>query len=113
MNEPETTSCEIEDDELRVELTWIGEGVCGEYDPENPHELPLTRFYVQKKTDEGWVDVDDGSYCTQLPADDQLGMQRLGHLILDQAGDQIRRGGSYKRILERLSWFNGRDDYDE
>lgn len=106
----DTTGYEIEEDGLRVEVTWIGEGYAGEYDPEDLQDVPLARFYVMKKDADGfWQDVGDGSYCTLLPADNYGGMVKLARIILGRAGDAVRNDSNYKHILEELSWFNGNE----
>ena len=97
-----TTSYEEEREGIRVEITWIGEGLAGD-----DQDMPLARFYVQQKVDGEWQDMMDASYCTMLPADDYEGMKRLAGLIFDRAGDALRQDSSYKHILEELSWFNG------
>lgn len=55
---------------LRLELTYIGEGLTGDYDPDDHCDVPLLRFYIQRYVGEGeWSDIEGGSYCTLIPAD--------------------------------------------
>lgn len=88
----------------------IGEGWNGEYDPDDPDDTPLLRFTVMKfyqTNDFGgqWVEVDDGSYCTQMPVDtDEAILYRALELILDAAEEP-----SPKRAFEELSWMKPED----
>lgn len=65
---------------FRVDWEWIGEGVSGDYDPSDPDDEPLLRFTCyQEEIDsgfdtligcyEGWVQIDDSSYCTNMTYD--------------------------------------------
>ncbi len=79
-----------EDGKVKVVIEWIGEGIDGDYDEEDPDDEPLCRFSVYRRydrdermdphflddhtpwgeydIDEGWRAVADASYCTQLKA---------------------------------------------
>ena len=60
----------IEDDLIRIKWVNIGEGIHGDYNENNPNDVNLLRFDVSVKTDDGtWEDIEDASYCTQVPAD--------------------------------------------
>jgi hypothetical protein len=90
------------------------EGIDGEYNPQDPADIPLMRFNVDVKKGREWVPIDDSSYCTQidarLPAKEH---QRLAELLLGRVYDAVvfqtngvRTGVSVKKLCEGLSWIN-------
>jgi len=91
--------------DFAVTVSWIGEGNDGDYDPMVPLDHPLLRFDVQRKSAETneWEDVNDGSYCTQVPAYAAEDIVRaLPRYLARQLDEQ---GGIYpKRLMESLSW---------
>ena len=111
------TPVSICSDKLRVDWYNAGEGVSGDYDPEDPEDVNLLRFDVYAKTDDpswedtdGWTEVDDASYCTQVPADtDPEELERLLRVIFDRYNDviddYIENGTSVKKLGEELSWI--------
>ena len=60
---------ELVRDNVKVCWKHIGEGMFGDYDCNNPDDVPLLRFYVNVKEDETWKEVEDTSYCTKFPSD--------------------------------------------
>ena len=66
----------IYDDVLRVDWYNAGEGICGDFNPDDPEDINLLRFDVYVKADanmdtdsiHGWAEVEDASYCTNMPA---------------------------------------------
>lgn len=68
-NPDEETPLSICDDVLRVDWYNAGEGICGDFDPDNPDDINLLRFDVYVKRDDEWEEVEDASYCTNMPAD--------------------------------------------
>ena len=58
-------------DNVRVEWDYIGEGISGDYNGDNPEDIKLLRFRVSSRdgAEDIWTDVDDGSYCTCMPLD--------------------------------------------
>lgn len=113
-----------DDGRFRVCFTDIGEGRCGDYDPEDPDDEPLLRFDVQiseaasplaedpasvgvenpDDPDYGWYWVRDGSYCTQVNAENVTGaqMHRLLRRILSEVDGETH---SVRRQLEQASWL--------
>ena len=98
----------VQHDGVRVELEDIGEGRSGDYDAEDPDDVPLMRFTVLKLEKDGsWEPVDDASYCTQIPAyTSPADMERLAQLILVSVEDAVLAGKSVKKRCEELSWIN-------
>lgn len=93
-------------DTIKVELESIGEGYYGDYDPGNPADVPLLRFTVLKLVDGEWEQIDDASYCTELPEwiDNDYQMQVLTY-IMDEVYDAVVGGASIKKRCELLSWI--------
>lgn len=94
----------LERDNKRVVWEWIGEGWNGDYDKDNPEDVPLLRFSCREYStrDQAWYGMNDASYCTRMPINSSLDMlARAGVIILEVIVDDV----SYKKRLEELSWF--------
>ena len=110
----------MHDDVIKVEFVNIGEGYNGDYDPEDPEDAELLRFdvYIQRdcpddeldEDDDGWMEVDDSSYCTLIKADtDKEKIKEAIDVIFDEyrnCATHIREGGSVKKLGESLSWIS-------
>jgi len=87
----------LDNGEVLIEWSRLGEGWNGDYDPYDPEDVELLRFDVSvsvrhPKVDEftegyihdgEWVAVPDASYCTQVPVNTPLRLLRKGlELIL-------------------------------
>jgi hypothetical protein len=96
-------------DDVRVKWDYIGEGVNGDYNENDPNDIELLRFRVSKRTcfDDAWTDVDDGSYCTCMPLGtaETVLLQAL-EIIMDNVYDNVTGGISIKKICENLSYIN-------
>jgi hypothetical protein len=112
------------DGRFRACFTDIGEGMCGDYDPDDPEDEPLLRFDVQineadsplaedpasagtddpADPDFGWYWVRDGSYCTQVNAEKVTGEQ-MYDLLQRILGEIDGERSSVKRQLEQASWM--------
>jgi hypothetical protein len=102
----DVSPCELVQDEVRIVWYYIGEGKCGEYNPDDPTDVPLYRFYVEKFEDGEWVDVEDASYCTQVPLDTpDATLHKLLHILMDHFYYDVVEGNSVKKIGERMSWI--------
>lgn len=95
---------------LSVSLNWdCGEGINGEYDPDDTEDEPLLRFDVIYKNG----GVEDGSYCTRLRTTDPRDiLTRAANEILGEAENTLYIGESghlahngFKRRMEELSWL--------
>lgn len=86
-----------------VSVEWIGEGEDGDFDPEDPADMPLLRFDAQRLVNGQWEDIPDGSYCTQVPAWCNISLAReLANYIVDTL--EVEGGAHPKRLLEGQSW---------
>ena len=105
------TLLRIEDDVIRVEFVYIGEGICGDYNPEDPDDVQLLRFDVSIRDngepDNEWVEVDDASYCTTIKKDTPMDVLKQKIKIIfneyRNVADHILQGGSVKKLGETLS----------
>lgn len=90
------------------------EGIDGDYRIDDPEDVPLMRFCVERRYKRRWVFCDDSSYCTQIDA--RLSTkehERLAEFILAEVyesalsiTDDPERNRACKRLAERLSWIN-------
>ena len=95
------------DGTVKVEWVNLGEGLSGNYDPHDEEDINLLRFDVSVKKGDEWEIVDNGSYCTQMPADEPEAI--LGAAlkrIMSEVEDPLLGGSSIKRICEQLSWMH-------
>lgn len=85
---------------IRVSFVELGEGLSGDYNENDPGDVELLRFDVASLVDGEWETVDDGSYCTNVPAAaTHEQRQSLLAFIHAQVGEAPR-----KRVMEALSW---------
>ncbi|MHA2046155.1 MAG: hypothetical protein ACW99G_15290 [Candidatus Thorarchaeota archaeon] len=91
---------------VKVEWVELGEGLSGEYNPNDQNDVELLRFYVSKQTEESWEDIEDASYCTRVPASATPEQRKeLLEQIMANVYPRASRGLSIKKICERLSWI--------
>ena len=98
----------IENDVVRVEWENADEGLCGDYDPDDPDDVNLLRFYVYRKDGQEWVPVDDASYCTEMPAGtDEKILRKALELLLKEFTNVLRTDphASVKRLGESLTYI--------
>ena len=94
---------EITIEDVTVELEDIGEGISGDYDPNDKDDIPLLRFTVWKDH----VQVDDASYCTQVPTTISVTeATKVLSTIMNEVFEPVIRGYSIKKMCERLSWID-------
>lgn len=97
------------DGNVLVEWENLGEGICGDYNPEDPDDVNYLRFYVSVKYDGEWVDIDDASYCTMMPADtDREILVKALKYLLSEFSEPLNADPycSVKSLGERLSWIS-------
>jgi hypothetical protein len=93
---------------VRVEWVDLGEGLDGDYDPDDPNDVALLRFDVSWKNLQGeWEAADDASYCTDVPTATPLPVQqRLLEILMDEVYEPLTDRHSIKKLCERLSWIS-------
>jgi hypothetical protein len=121
-----------EDGLVRVTLEWIGEGIDCDYDENDPDDVPLLRYSVSRKftkdcrddefyylTGENyegrkigeWCDVEDSSYCTQLPITaPRQQLIEAAQFILSYVESGVKNLQHEKRLYESLSWICLKDN---
>jgi len=95
--------------EVMVEWTNLGEGIEGDYNPDDPEDIALLRFdiSVKAKDEEDWSGVDGGSYCTQVPVDTDPKILKDGlEMIMDEIFEAGAEEHSIRRAGERMSWIS-------
>ena len=96
---------------LLIEWEDLGEGLSGDYDPDDPDDVHLLRFTLYDTSKKDFLgrreQVDDCSYCTLMPVDtpDNILMKALDYM-LDEFVNVIDAGYSGKKTGERLSWIS-------
>lgn len=65
--------------DLKIELAHVDEGLCGWYNPLDPDDRRLLRFWVSRRSGGGWLDVEGGTALTHLPAD--LSLEQQGQAL--------------------------------
>jgi hypothetical protein len=96
--------------DFRVSLEWIGEGVDGDYDEDDPEDEPLLRFEVEQIDNVGGFQYVGGtSYCTQLDAriPDEVKIKALRHILNVVRSTPSTQ--SLKHVCGRLSWLKADD----
>lgn len=96
---------------VRVSIGWIGEGISGEFNEDDPGDAPLLRFdaYDLAHPDENDWDCrsrQDASYCTCLPA--WLPVSVLT-AVCRAIAESIADESHWKRLLEEWSWADEDD----
>ena len=96
---------------LQIEWEDLGEGLDGDYDPENPEDIHLLRFSLYDISKKDFLErreqLDDCSYCTLMPVDTpkDILMKALEYMM-DEFIEVINAGYSGKKTGERLSWIS-------
>lgn len=101
---------ELINDGVRIQLhDDCNEGWNGYYDPDDSGDEPLLRFDVDRwdsHTNE-YIEVDNASYCTALPATISSSMANAALVqLMSEFGDAVRSGNSIKKCAERMSWID-------
>ena len=99
----------------RVDLVDLGEGNCGDYDADDPEDVPLLRFdyYKRANSKSPWEESEDSSYCTQLNANVVDKYKRLRKRILMHLLAQVNDfppDQGIKKLGEQLSWIAETDE---
>lgn len=90
-----------------VEWSELGEGIDGDYQPDDAEDVELLRFDVSRKVGDSWEAIDDASYCTQVPVSATPDQRMKGlQLIMDEVYEWASQGYSIKKVCERLSWIS-------
>lgn len=94
---------------IKVEWVDLGEGLCGDYDPDDPEDIHLLRFDISILRDGEWEIKEDGSHCTQFPATATNEEKATGLAILMNRVREVLRDdldAPIKKLAEELSWID-------
>ena len=109
------TPVSISDELVRIDWVNIGEGLCGDYNSEDPEDINILRFDVSYNpyyapctvSDSiDWEEVEDASYCTTVPSDTEISeLVRLAYIIHKEyrAVMEDYPEASVKKLGERMS----------
>jgi hypothetical protein len=91
---------------LRVELTYIGEGYNGDYDPDDPEDAPLYRVDITRRGVD--YETDGGSWCTCIVANDpNSDYKAIAKRIVEYAHMRRTTGPcTLDHIAQSVSWFS-------
>jgi hypothetical protein len=94
----------------RVIVQWValGEGLCGDYNPDDPDDIEYLRFDILTIDNAGCeTPVDDASYCTLMPVSASDDDKRDALItIMDHVYSKVIRGESIKRLCQQLSYIS-------
>ena len=104
------TPVSIQGEVVRADWYYAGEGLYGDYNPEDPDDIQLLRFdvYTRSKDGDEWRPVDDASYCTYVPLnEDRAVLVWKLREIYNEYNDVLScdREISVKKMGEVLSWI--------
>lgn len=105
-NNPEFEDMELIEGNVKVEWTYIGEGVSGDYEEDDLEDERLLRFYIYTRENESedFVYVEDSSYCTNFPLESTEEEKRNGLEVLMQGVyEHASKGESLRKICQQLS----------
>ena len=89
---------------VKVEWEYIGEGWYGDFDPTDPTDEPLLRFAVLTLENGDWEYAEDASYCTMNQIDtDEKDLTEMGLLIIERFVECVGEERSWKREMEIAS----------
>lgn len=97
--------------EFKIEWNWIGEGYGGDYDPHDPEDEALLRFYCFRKNNGLWEEIDFTSYCTRvIRTTPNERLKELSEPIFKALQERLKpeqfaASRELERDLERLSWM--------
>lgn len=93
-------------EDVMVEWVRLGEGIAGDFNPDDPEDEELLRFDVSRWDNEScaWEEVPDASYCTLVPVGASH-EQKLNGLqsIMSEVFEPVMEKHSIKKLCERLS----------
>lgn len=106
--DPETP-VSIQGDVVRADWYDAGEGLCGDYNPDNPHDIHLLRFDIYVRDyDDKWKEVEDASYCTRVAAAENRDVLAKALRYIYDRYDEVLSCDvetSVKKLGEHLSWI--------
>lgn len=95
---------EVENGRFLLTLEYIGEGFNGDYDKNDEKDVRLLRYTLNEKIDGKWEEVNDGSACTLLHAEERREYLELAAIgMLDYITLHSKDGEVNDEALQNLS----------
>jgi hypothetical protein len=95
---------EVHNKKFSLTLDFIGEGTDGDYDPENPDDVPLLRYDVCEKVDGEWEPLRNGSACCQLSAKEKRAdLKKAAKKMLEIVSKTDPQNLNF--VVQLLSWI--------
>ena len=86
-------------------MSILARGFSGDYDPDDPDDVPLVRFSCLKREGKEFEAIDDTSYCTRIPIDTERDvLKHLAEVVMKELKRAIEGGGNPKKAMEYMSW---------
>ncbi len=106
----EGTFAEVKKDGVYASFVFCGEGINGDFDPDNSDDQPLLRLDVAPMVDGKAAYDTTESACTQVDArTEKATLKKILEIICDRVAKTIAEGGSLRRFVERCSYLS---EYD-
>jgi len=97
----------LEERGIVLTLEHIGEGLGGDFDPQDPKDVPVLRFRFEKRQNGILVEVDDASFSTMIPATTpHEALVRVARRLMDEAAEAILAGDHVRNLCQRLCWID-------
>jgi hypothetical protein len=89
----------------RLEWVDLGEGLQGDYDPDDPEDVALLRADLYERIDGIWTEVPDGSYCTVTPVGtDADVLRKISDDLFLSLGSKPSSCGHAKKLMQAWTW---------
>jgi len=94
---------------VMVEWNWVGQGLSGGYQEEDPGDIPMLSFTICScpcldTSCRHWEPIPNASYGTQIPLDTPRAvLKRLAQKIMDRVYDEIQAGHPITNLCQDLS----------
>lgn len=102
----------------RIDWDELGEGFNGDHDPTDPDDVELLRFTIYRNTYEDprqatWVEVEGGSWCTEIPASTDLASrQRMLESMMTEVGSKVREADEDPQVGGLVENWSSMDSTD-
>ena len=93
---------------VMVEWNWVGKGITGEYQENDPDDVPLLSFTICScpnvdTSSRHWEPISNASYGTQIHIDTpRTILEKLAQKIMDKVYNEIQAGNSIKETCQEL-----------
>lgn len=90
-----------------IEWVELGEGWCGDYDPNDPDDVEMLRFDAYIAGHE-WEDgYPTYSYCTSFPVSSSPEVREAGlKYLMEHLYEPMSKGERCRHLAEEMSWIN-------